>query len=80
MVANAPWQLDPHEQLETRGRTANGWRLDDASAPGSRLGFTLDEIAELLDVGAHRHTGPRLQERAQATLADLAIAGLPSHG
>lgn len=34
-----------------------------------RLGFTLDEIAELLAVRAHRR--PRLRERAAAKLADV---------
>lgn len=39
-----------------------------------RLGFTLDEVAELLDAGAHRH-GPRpatgLRDRAQAKLTEV---------
>jgi len=40
-----------------------------------RLGFTLDEVAELLEVGRHRHR-PRsrdagLQARAQAKLAEV---------
>jgi MerR family mercuric resistance operon transcriptional regulator len=39
-----------------------------------RLGFTLDEVAQLLDAGVHRHV-PRpaagLQERAQAKLTEV---------
>ena len=41
-----------------------------------RLGFTLEEVAELLEVGRHRHRGARsgeagLQARAQAKLAEV---------
>jgi DNA-binding transcriptional MerR regulator len=44
-----------------------------------RLGFTLDEVAELLEVGRHRHRPARrirtsdsgLQERAQAKLVEV---------
>jgi DNA-binding transcriptional MerR regulator len=43
-----------------------------------RLGFTLDEVADLLDVGRHRHrrlrvggTDTALQERAQAKLVEV---------
>lgn len=40
-----------------------------------RLGFTLDEVAELLEIGAHRHPPSRrshgLQERAAAKLAEV---------
>ena len=35
-----------------------------------RLGFTLDEIAELLDLGTHRH-GRGLRERAGGKLAEV---------
>ncbi|CAM3586217.1 MerR family transcriptional regulator [Kibdelosporangium persicum] len=35
-----------------------------------RLGFTLDEIADLLDVGRHRHS-PGLRARVTAKLADV---------
>jgi DNA-binding transcriptional MerR regulator len=35
------------------------------------LGFTLDEIADLLAVGAHRGPRPGLRERAVAKLADV---------
>lgn len=45
-----------------------------------RLGFTLDEVAELLDVGAGARTRPALQERASSKLAevDAKIADLTS--
>ena len=39
-----------------------------------RLGFTLDEVAGLLDAGQHRHgrrPGPGLHARAQAKLAEV---------
>ncbi|WP_395108302.1 MerR family transcriptional regulator [Actinomadura sp. SCN-SB] len=38
-----------------------------------RLGFTLDEVAELLEAGTHRHRGPdtRLQARARAKLTEV---------
>ncbi|MET7717884.1 MerR family transcriptional regulator [Streptomyces sp. NPDC005407] len=38
-----------------------------------RLGFTLDEVAELLETGRHRHGRPvtGLQERAAAKLAEV---------
>ncbi|MEV5574191.1 MerR family transcriptional regulator [Spirillospora sp. NPDC052269] len=38
-----------------------------------RLGFTLEEVAELLESGTHRHPRPRtgLQERARGKLAEL---------
>jgi DNA-binding transcriptional MerR regulator len=39
-----------------------------------RLGFTLDEVADLLDTATHRHGRPRepgLKARAQAKLADI---------
>lgn len=38
-----------------------------------RLGFTLDEVADLLDVGTHRHGGasPGLQARATTKLAEV---------
>jgi DNA-binding transcriptional MerR regulator len=37
-----------------------------------RLGFTLEEIADLLDAGRHRHhTGRGLQQRAVAKLAEI---------
>ncbi|WP_433331977.1 MerR family transcriptional regulator [Spirillospora sp. CA-294931] len=38
-----------------------------------RLGFTLDEVAELLEAGTHRHRRPDvgLQERARAKLVEV---------
>jgi DNA-binding transcriptional MerR regulator len=36
-----------------------------------RLGFTLDEVAELLDTGRSRHPPPDLRERAVAKLAEV---------
>ena len=36
-----------------------------------RLGFTLDEVAELLDAGRRRHPAPDLRERAIGKIADL---------
>jgi MerR family mercuric resistance operon transcriptional regulator len=63
-------------------RTLGGHRLYPPEAvtvlrvikAAQRLGFTLDEISDLLDVGRHRH-GPRreagLQGRAAAKLADV---------
>lgn len=37
-----------------------------------RLGFTLDEVADLLDTAAHRHRpGRGLRARAEAKLADI---------
>jgi MerR family transcriptional regulator, mercuric resistance operon regulatory protein len=39
-----------------------------------RLGFTLDEVAELLDAGRHRHSrhpSPSLQERAAIKLTEV---------
>jgi MerR family mercuric resistance operon transcriptional regulator len=36
-----------------------------------RLGFTLGEVAELLDVGSHRAPRPGLRERAEAKVAEV---------
>jgi DNA-binding transcriptional MerR regulator len=36
-----------------------------------RLGFTLDEVAELLATGRRRHAGPDLQQRARAKIAEM---------
>jgi DNA-binding transcriptional MerR regulator len=37
-----------------------------------RLGFSLDEVAELLEAGRHHHgTGAELQERTEAKLAEV---------
>ncbi|WP_344688354.1 MerR family transcriptional regulator [Blastococcus jejuensis] len=67
-------------------RSSGGHRLYDASSvttlrvikAAQRLGFTLEEVAELLEVGRHRHR-PRgvrpgdagLQARARAKLAEV---------
>jgi MerR family mercuric resistance operon transcriptional regulator len=63
-------------------RTLGGHRLYPPEAvtvlrvikTAQRLGFTLDEIAELLDAGTHRHGRRRdagLQARAKAKLAEV---------
>jgi DNA-binding transcriptional MerR regulator len=36
-----------------------------------RLGFTLDEVAELLEAGRRRHPGPDLRQRAIDKLAEI---------
>ena len=36
-----------------------------------RLGFTLDEVAELLDLGAHQRGTPGLAARAETKLAEV---------
>jgi DNA-binding transcriptional MerR regulator len=36
-----------------------------------RLGFTLDEVAELLDAGRRRHPSPDLRERAIGKIAEI---------
>jgi len=36
-----------------------------------RLGFTLDEVAELLDTGRRRHVSGALQQRAIAKMAEI---------
>jgi DNA-binding transcriptional MerR regulator len=65
--------------LPEPGRTIGGHRgyppetvtLIGVIKAAQRLGFTLDEIAELLDVGSRRHSGPALRERAEAKLAEV---------
>ncbi|MFI0354852.1 MerR family transcriptional regulator [Actinomadura sp. 9N407] len=62
-------------------RTLGGHRLYPAEAvtvlrvikTAQRLGFTLGEVAELLDTGParSRRTGPDLRERARAKLAEV---------
>ncbi|WP_433074777.1 MerR family transcriptional regulator [Dactylosporangium sp. CA-052675] len=72
--------------LPPPGRSLGGHRL---YPPGTvallqvikaaqRLGFTLDEVAELLDTGRRRHPAPDLRERAIDKIAevDAKIAGL----
>lgn len=36
-----------------------------------RLGFTLDEVAELLDAGRHRHPSADLRQRAIGKIAEI---------
>jgi len=62
-------------------RSLGGHRLYPAEAittlrvikAAQRLGFTLDEVASLLDAGRHRHGRPEagLRARAQAKLAEV---------
>jgi DNA-binding transcriptional MerR regulator len=64
-------------------RSPGGHRLYDADSvttlrvikAAQRLGFTLDEVAELIEVGRHRHRhrsgDAGLQARAQAKLAEV---------
>jgi DNA-binding transcriptional MerR regulator len=63
-------------------RSPGGHRLYPAAAvttlqvikAAQRLGFTLDEVAELVDLGRHRHgsrPGAGLQARAGAKLAEI---------
>ena len=62
-------------------RSLGGHRLYDAEAittlqvikAAQRLGFTLDEVADLLEAGRQRHTRPDagLQARAAAKLAEV---------
>ncbi len=64
-------------------RTPGGHRLYPAEAlthlriikTAQRLGFTLDEVAELVDLGAHRHGRQPvgLQRRAAAKLAEIEV-------
>ena len=69
-------------------RSLGGHRLYPAGAvtviklikAAQRLGFTLDEVADLLAAGSHRHPGPDscLRDRARAKLVEVEtkIAGL----
>lgn len=68
--------------LRAPERTAGGHRLYPAESltllrvikTAQRLGFTLDEVAELVDLGQHRHgrtTDTGLQARAAAKLAEI---------
>lgn len=60
-------------------RSPGGHRLYDDQAvhtlrvikAAQRLGFTLEEAAELLELGHGRSTGAGLQERAQVKLAEI---------
>lgn len=65
--------------LEEPERTLGGHRLYPAEAvtvlrvikTAQRLGFTLDEVADLLDVTGHRHARPGLADRARAKLDEV---------
>lgn len=67
--------------LTVPDRSPGGHRLYDPAAvtvlrvikAAQRLGFTLDEVAELLEAGRHRHGQPvaGLQQRAAAKLAEV---------
>jgi MerR family mercuric resistance operon transcriptional regulator len=67
--------------LSEPDRTPGGHRLYPAEAvtllrvikTAQRLGFTLEEVAELLEAGTHRHRHPDagLQERARAKLTEV---------
>jgi len=67
--------------LARPGRSPGGHRLYPAKAvtelrvikAAQRLGFTLAEVAELVETGAHHHRGPiaGLQARAAAKLAEV---------
>jgi DNA-binding transcriptional MerR regulator len=65
--------------LPEPARSLGGHRDYDESAVASlrivkaaqRLGFTLDEVAELINTGRRRHPAPDLQRRAEAKLAEV---------
>lgn len=60
-------------------RSPGGHRLYDDEAvhtlrvikAAQRLGFTLDEVADLLELGRRRSSNSSLQERAQTKLAEI---------
>lgn len=60
-------------------RTLGGYReYDDAAVAllrvvkaAQRLGFTLDEVSDLLEAGRRRHPTPDLQQRARDKLAEV---------
>ncbi len=68
--------------VEAPDRSLGGHRLYRVEAvttlrvikAAQRLGFTLDEVSDLLDAARHRHgpgDGPGLRDRAQAKLVDV---------
>jgi len=65
--------------IDAPSRTLGGHRTydDDTVAligvikAAQRLGFTLDEVAELLEAGRRPHPTPALRERAVAKLAEV---------
>ena len=60
-------------------RSSGGHRLYDEGVVATlrvikaaqRLGFTLDEVADLLDTGRHGHPTPDLQAHATAKIAEI---------
>jgi DNA-binding transcriptional MerR regulator len=89
LAAAAGVNVETLRYYERRGllaephRSLGGHRLYPASAvttlrvikAAQRLGFTLEEVADLLEVGRHRHRRPGgvpgLQARAQAKLVEV---------
>lgn len=65
--------------LEKPDRSLGGHRLYDQRSVATvriikaaqRLGFTLDEVAELLDTGRRGHPTPDLQQRALAKIDEI---------
>jgi DNA-binding transcriptional MerR regulator len=65
--------------LEAPGRSLGGHRLYPAESvtvlrvikAAQRLGFSLDEISDLLTAGRHRHRDAGLRDRAAAKLAEV---------
>jgi DNA-binding transcriptional MerR regulator len=65
--------------LPDPGRSPGGHRLYDDQAvltlrvikAAQRLGFTLDEVADLIEVGRRRHRDSGLQSRAAEKLAEV---------
>ncbi|WP_067485704.1 MerR family transcriptional regulator [Actinomadura hibisca] len=65
--------------LAEPGRSPGGHRLYPAEAvtllrvikTAQRLGFTLEEVADLLEAGTHRHRDAGLRERAREKLAEV---------
>ncbi|OAA20104.1 putative transcriptional regulator [Frankia sp. EI5c] len=85
LAAAAGVNLQTVRYYERRGllaepaRTPGGHRLYPADAvtllgvikAAQRLGFTLDEVADLLDTGRRRHSSGALKERALAKLDEI---------
>jgi DNA-binding transcriptional MerR regulator len=65
--------------LDPPARTPGGHRLYPADSvallriikAAQQLGFTLDEVADLLEAGRRRHVSGRLHERAVTKLAEI---------
>ena len=85
VAANAGVNIQTLRYYERRGllaapaRSLGGHRLypPDTVAllqvikTAQRLGFTLDEVADLLDAGRRRHPSPDLRERALAKITEI---------